>query len=458
MFENYKVYEIEYGGKKMTFETGKMCCLSNASMPRALGRDGRALQRHRLQKAPRGHRLLPAVGRLRGEALLGRQDPRLLPQARGRVPPTRRSSTSRLVDRPIRPLFPKDMRNDVLGRHDRACRSIADCSPEIAGMLRRFDRALHLRYPLERPDRRRQRRPCRRRDRRQPDRRAARDEPTCTVTVACTDEDVIVHDRGGRQRGRRTTSCSTRIIQRPRARSRRWSPSSRRSRPRSASRSSPSSRIEVPARAVRGDQGVRHRGRAAPRSTPTTRTSATSAWPPSRSAIHAQVRRRGEVRTPPRSTRRSTSCRSSSSAAGCSTSRSASTAASMDEIRPLAAEVGLLPRVHGSGMFTRGQTQVLTIGTLGTDQRGPDARRHRRRGPEALHAPVQLPLLLGGRDQAQPRPRPPRDRPRRARRARPRAGDSVAWRSSPTPSASSPRCSPPTAPPRRAPSAAPRWP
>ncbi len=37
----------------------------------------------------------------------------------------------------------------------------------------------------------------------------------------------------------------------------------------------------------------------------------------------------------------------------------------IDEIRPLAAEVGLLPRVHGSGMFTRGQTQVLTIATLG---------------------------------------------------------------------------------------------
>ncbi len=38
----------------------------------------------------------------------------------------------------------------------------------------------------------------------------------------------------------------------------------------------------------------------------------------------------------------------------------------MDEIRPLAAEVGLIPRVHGSGLFTRGQTQVLTIATLGT--------------------------------------------------------------------------------------------
>lgn len=37
----------------------------------------------------------------------------------------------------------------------------------------------------------------------------------------------------------------------------------------------------------------------------------------------------------------------------------------MDEIRPLDAQVGLLPRVHGSGMFTRGQTQVLTVLTLG---------------------------------------------------------------------------------------------
>ncbi len=37
---------------------------------------------------------------------------------------------------------------------------------------------------------------------------------------------------------------------------------------------------------------------------------------------------------------------------------------SMDEIRPLAAEVGILPRTHGSGMFTRGQTQVMSIATL----------------------------------------------------------------------------------------------
>ncbi len=37
----------------------------------------------------------------------------------------------------------------------------------------------------------------------------------------------------------------------------------------------------------------------------------------------------------------------------------------IDEIRPLSAKVGILPRVHGSGLFSRGQTQVLTVATLG---------------------------------------------------------------------------------------------
>ncbi len=36
------------------------------------------------------------------------------------------------------------------------------------------------------------------------------------------------------------------------------------------------------------------------------------------------------------------------------------------DIRPISCEVGLLPRAHGSGLFTRGETQVLTIATLGT--------------------------------------------------------------------------------------------
>jgi polyribonucleotide nucleotidyltransferase len=44
----------------------------------------------------------------------------------------------------------------------------------------------------------------------------------------------------------------------------------------------------------------------------------------------------------------------------------------LDEIRPISVEVGLLPRAHGSGLFTRGTTQALSIATLGT---GADAQK-----------------------------------------------------------------------------------
>ena len=38
---------------------------------------------------------------------------------------------------------------------------------------------------------------------------------------------------------------------------------------------------------------------------------------------------------------------------------------SLEEIRPLSAEIDILPRTHGSAIFKRGQTQVLTVTTLG---------------------------------------------------------------------------------------------
>ncbi len=54
----------------------------------------------------------------------------------------------------------------------------------------------------------------------------------------------------------------------------------------------------------------------------------------------------------------------------------------LDQIRPISCEVGLLPRAHGSGLFTRGQTQVLTVCTLGVkadeqmlDDLGEDDRK-----------------------------------------------------------------------------------
>src|SRR2546427_5025626 len=43
---------------------------------------------------------------------------------------------------------------------------------------------------------------------------------------------------------------------------------------------------------------------------------------------------------------------------------------SEDEIRPITCEVGVTPRTHGSGLFTRGQTQILSLCTLGTAKEG----------------------------------------------------------------------------------------
>ena len=40
----------------------------------------------------------------------------------------------------------------------------------------------------------------------------------------------------------------------------------------------------------------------------------------------------------------------------------------IDEIRPLDSQVDLLPRVHGSALFTRGETQVLSVTTLGGNE------------------------------------------------------------------------------------------
>ena len=76
----------------------------------------------------------------------------------------------------------------------------------------------------------------------------------------------------------------------------------------------------------------------------------------------------------------------------------------MEEVRPLAAEVHVLPRVHGSGMFTRGQTQVLTLCTLGTLGDAQGAGHHLRGEGEALYPPLQLPVLLRRRDEALQRP------------------------------------------------------
>ena len=64
-------------------------------------------------------------------------------------------------------------------------------------------------------------------------------------------------------------------------------------------------------------------------------------------------------------------------------------------VRPIVAEVGVLPRTHGSALFTRGETQALVVATLGTgdDEQYVDSLEGTNK--VELHAALQLPSLLG---------------------------------------------------------------
>ena len=72
--------------------------------------------------------------------------------------------------------------------------------------------------------------------------------------------------------------------------------------------------------------------------------------------------------TPRRRGRCSTTWRPTSSATPSWTPACASTAATPRTVRPIIAEVGVLPRAHGSALFTRGETQAFCVATLGTGQ------------------------------------------------------------------------------------------
>ena len=94
----------------------------------------------------------------------------------------------------------------------------------------------------------------------------------------------------------------------------------------------------------------------------------------------------------------------------------------IDQVRGLHSSVGLLPRAHGSGLFRRGGTQILSVATLGSLGDRPAPRHARAHAVQALHAPLQLPAVFRRRGALHARPRPPRDRPRPARRAGAGAG------------------------------------
>ncbi len=133
MFENYRTFSYELAGRPLIIESGKMAGLANGSVLVRYG-DTAILACATASERPRdGIDFLPlsidfeerlyAVGRIPGSYL----------KREGR-PSEKAILTSRVIDRPIRPLFPKDLRNDV------AISLLVlavdyDASPEIAAMI-----------------------------------------------------------------------------------------------------------------------------------------------------------------------------------------------------------------------------------------------------------------------------------------------------------------------------------
>ncbi|WP_283118220.1 polyribonucleotide nucleotidyltransferase [Anaerotruncus colihominis] len=358
MFENYKVYEIEYGGKKMTFETGKMCCLSNASVLVRWGETVVLVNVTASAKPREGIDFFPlsvdfeeklyAVGKIPGSFI-----------KRESRPSDKAILSSRLVDRPIRPLFPKDMRND--------CSVVMtvmsvdpDCLPEIAGMVGTSFALSISDIPwngpiaginvglvdgeiIVSPD------------------AAQRAKSDLNLTVAANEDVICMIEAGANEvandvmldaiiKGHEEIKRMVAFIKNVQAEI--------------GKPKFPFQSMEVPHElfdAIRDfaiddvkaaldtdNKNVRDE-RLAPvveriheKFDDEEKTNA-AVIDEAIYKLQKFIVRRWLLDEQKRVDGRK-----------------------MDEIRPLAAEVGLLPRVHGSGMFTRGQTQVLTVATLGT--------------------------------------------------------------------------------------------
>ena len=133
MYENHRIFETEIAGRKLVVETGKFAELANGS---ALVRYGETVVLATATASPKprdGIDFFPlsvdfeermyAVGRIPGSFL----------RREGR-PSEKAILSSRVIDRSIRPLFPKDMRNDV-NVNITVMAVDQDCIPEIVGMI-----------------------------------------------------------------------------------------------------------------------------------------------------------------------------------------------------------------------------------------------------------------------------------------------------------------------------------
>ena len=354
-FDNFKVYETMLAGRPFKVEMGKMCGLSNAS---ALIRYGETCVMCNVVMSPKpreGVDFFPLNVEYEEKLYAAGRIPGSFMRREGR-PGERAILTSRVVDRPMRPLFPKEMRNDV-------CITMTvmsldpDCSPEIAGMIGASLVTAVSDIPWNGPiggvqvglvDGEIVLNPT----------KEQREHSDLSLTLAASEEKIVMIEAGANEVDEETMMKAIRA-------------GHEEIKKMLAFINSIVAEIGKPKKsftpveldhALLADVYAKHLDEVKAAMDTDDKNVRDAAMLPIMDAIAAEhpdltasdldlisyKLQKKVVRTWLLEDGKRVDGRG------------------INEIRPLAAEVGLLPRVHGSGMFTRGQTQVLTICTLGS--------------------------------------------------------------------------------------------
>ena len=356
MFENHRVFETEIAGRKFTVETGKMCGLSNGSCMARYG-DTQVLCNATMSAKPReGVDFFPlsvdfeeklySVGRIPGSFL----------RREGR-PTEKAVLASRVVDRPMRPLFPKDMRNDVSVVMT-VMSTDPDCSPEITGMIGASIAVAISDIPWNGPiagvsvglvDGELVINPT----------AAQREKSDLSLTVAGTEKKVVMIEAGAKEVDNETM---LKAIMAGHAEVKKIVGFINQIVAEIGREKIPFESQEVPHEMFERVMALAIDKMKVAMDTDDKRVR-DAALLPIYDEVHAAL---DEVY--PEQTEKLDEClyklQKQIVRRWLLDDGKRVDGRAIDEIRPLDAEVGLLARVHGSGMFTRGQTQVLTVATL----------------------------------------------------------------------------------------------
>ena len=357
MFENFRTFETDFAGRPLVIETGKMAQLANGECLVRYGETVVHVAVTASAKPREGVDFFPlsvdfeeklySVGKIPGSFL----------KREGR-PTDKAILTSRVIDRPIRPLFPKDMRNDV----SVVCTVMSvdhDCAPEIAGMVGTSIALSISDIPWNGPisgvsvgmiDGEYIINPT----------AEQREKSRMAVTVASTDERIAMIEAGakivtdeemynGIMAGHEANQKIIEFIKgiQKEIGKEKFSYPSNKPEPGMFEAIRDYAEDAVRAALDTDDKNVRDQ-----RLKPIyekVHEKFDPIYPEQEAKIEECM-----YRTQKYIVRR-----------WLLDEQKRVDGRQMDQMRPLAAEIDLLPRVHGSGMFTRGQTQVLTVATLG---------------------------------------------------------------------------------------------